>query len=120
MTIQTDPPATRTERPPIDYDWEAITRMPQFRQLRRRRTAFSVSTIAGVAGLFVGLMALQAFAPDLAATPLFGAVNLGFTLSMAFMLLCWALGMAYSAYSARVLTPLEERMTRRIEGGEDV
>lgn len=113
---KTQEPAVGVEPVEPDIDWVAVTQMPQFQALRRRRSGFTAVVVGGIAGLFVALMALQAYAPGVAGTPVFGSVNLGFLLSMGFMLLCWVLGMIYSIYSKRVLSPMEDHVTRLIEG----
>lgn len=103
---------TKSHTPPVtdesrEIDWERIYHSPEFQQLRRRRTTFTVSTVAGVTVVFTALLTLQAYFPELAAAPAIGSLNLSFVLAMCFLALSWVVGMAYSWFSGRVLAPAE-------------
>lgn len=96
------------ESTPVQTDWSEIYHSDTFRLLLRRRHWFVGCTLVAIIGFFIILLAIQSFAPKIAAIPVFGAVNLSFVLSFAFLISAWVLGMLYSVYSTRVLEPLEE------------
>jgi uncharacterized membrane protein (DUF485 family) len=100
---------TRLEDP-VTPDWEAIERLPEFRELVAGRRRFA--SRAGALGIGCGAayVVLAATAHGLMGTRLAGSLSLGFAGGVALVLLTWAITFAYLRRSTRVWAPLEARV----------
>lgn len=93
-----------------EADWEAISRLPEYRQLvarRRRFVAWGTGIALGTLAIFT---ALVSFARDAMATEVAGGITLGLLLGVAEMLLTAALGAAYVRVARREYEPLEREV----------
>jgi uncharacterized membrane protein (DUF485 family) len=100
--------STHNGGPPID--WQAIERLPEFRELARGRARFA--WMAGVLGVGYGALyvVLAATAHDLMRTSLGGSFSLGFAGGVSLVLVTWAITYAYMRRSRLVWAPMEARV----------
>jgi len=91
------------------FDWTAIEGSPEFRELTKGRRRFSL--VAGSIGIGAGLLyiVLAGFARDFMGTELLGT-SLAFLGGIALILLTWVITFVYMRRSARVWSPMEERI----------
>jgi uncharacterized membrane protein (DUF485 family) len=104
--------ATRNAGAPAP-DWEAIERLPEFRELvaGRRRFAWTAGGIGmGIGALYV---VLAATAHDLMATKIAGSFSVGFAGGVGLVVLTWAITLMYMRRSTRVWAPLEATVRER-------
>ena len=92
------------------YDWSAIEASAEFRELTAGRRRFSA--VAGAIGIGAGLLyiGLAGFARDFMGTEVIGSISLAFLGGIALILLTWLITFLYMRRSARVWSPMEERI----------
>ena len=92
------------------FDWTAIEGSPEFRELTKGRRRFSA--VAGAIGIGAGLLyiVLAGFARDFMGTEVIGSISLAFLGGIALILLTWLITFLYMRRSARVWSPMEERI----------
>jgi len=92
------------------FDWTAIEGSAEFRELTKGRRRFSA--VAGAIGIGAGLLYifLAGFARDFMGTEVIGSISLAFLGGIALILLTWLITFLYMRRSARVWSPMEERI----------
>ena len=92
------------------FDWTAIEGSAEFRELTKGRRRFSA--VAGSIGIGAGLLyiVLAGFARDFMGTEVIGSISLAFLGGIALILLTWLITFLYMRRSARVWSPMEERI----------
>ena len=92
------------------FDWTAIEGSAEFRELTRGRRRFSA--VAGAIGIGAGLLyiVLAGFARDFMGTEVIGSISLAFLGGVGLILLTWLITFLYMRRSARVWSPMEERI----------
>ncbi len=92
------------------FDWTAIEGSAEFRELTKGRRRFSA--VAGAIGIGAGLVyiVLAGFARDFMGTEVIGSISLAFLGGIALILLTWLITFLYMRRSARVWSPMEERI----------
>ncbi|HEX5911328.1 MAG TPA: DUF485 domain-containing protein [Thermoleophilaceae bacterium] len=92
------------------FDWTAIEGSAEFRELTKGRRRFSA--VAGSIGIGAGLLYifLAGFARDFMGTEVIGSISLAFVGGVALILLTWLITFLYMRRSARVWSPMEERI----------
>lgn len=94
-------------------DLEQLQRNPDFIQLVRRKQRLTWSLTASMLVIYYGFVLLMAFAPQVLGRPIDGgATNVGILLTVAVILLSFALTALYVWQTNKVLDPLTEKLLR--------
>ena len=103
------------DRAPGTFDWNAIERSDEFRELVRRRRAFIMPAAAVSGGVFIAYLLLAAFAEDLMASQPIDGLPLAWLLAACMVFMTWAVTWLYLRKSDREWQPLERRAAERAE-----
>ena len=95
---------------------EDIQSSPEFAELRWRLRRFVFPMSAAFLLWYLAFVLLAAYAPEVMAVPVLGAINVGLLLGLAQFVSTFAIATAYVRYANRYLDPAAERLRRRIEG----
>ena len=105
-------PPTEEERGTLH---ERVQDSPEFRALRRRLRCFVFPMTAAFLLWYLAFVLLASYAPELMATPVLGAINLGLVIGLAQFVSTFALTAAYVAFARRHLDPLAAQVRARVE-----
>jgi uncharacterized membrane protein (DUF485 family) len=94
---------------PVDIDWEAIERSPEFQELVRRRRAFVVPCTIFFLVYFMAFMVVTAYAPDFMGERVYEGLTVGYVLALTQFLMVFVLGLWYLRKSAREFDPLSDK-----------
>ena len=101
------------------YDWEAIERSPEFRELVSKKRAFIVPGTIFFLAWYLGFIVLAGYAPDFMGSEfLVDGLTVGYVLALSQFLMTFVLGWLYLRKADRVFDPLAERVVARAEGRE--
>src|ERR671915_1796600 len=93
-----------------DFDWEAVERSPEFRELVKRKKAFVVPATLFFLAWYFGFIILAGYAPDFMGEKfLTDGFTVGYALALTQFLMTWGLGWWYLRKSDRVFDPLAQR-----------
>jgi uncharacterized membrane protein (DUF485 family) len=101
---------------PVQHDWEAIERSPEFRELVSRRRRFVVPATIFFLVWYLGFILLAGYAPDFMGESIYQGFTVGYALALTQFVMVWALAAWYLRKADRVFDPLEEAAVRRVEG----
>ena len=91
------------------YDWEAIERSPEFKELvQERRRFLRPATVVFLVGA-IGYLILAAFVPGVMGWQVVDGLPFAWLAAVCMVLLTWALTFAYLRKADRDFQPLEER-----------
>jgi uncharacterized membrane protein (DUF485 family) len=77
------------------YDWAAIERLPEFRELVRAKRAFVVPATLFFLAYYFALPALVGYWPGVMSTPVVGHVNVAYLFALSQFAMAWLLMAAY-------------------------
>jgi N-methylhydantoinase B len=112
MSIETQgtksgaPPGQREGAPPA-RDWEAISRLPEYRELVRRRRRFALWATSAALGTLAVFVVLVCWARDAMAREVVPGLPLGYLLALLEMAFTAGLGAVYVRVAKRDYGPLE-------------
>jgi uncharacterized membrane protein (DUF485 family) len=93
------------------YDWEALERSPEFRELIARKRRFVVPATVGFLAWYLGFVLLAGYAEDFMGSEfLTDGLTVGYVLAFSQFLMVWGLAWLYLRKAAREFDPLEERV----------
>ena len=97
------------ERRP-DFDWEAVERSPEFRELIRRKKAFVIPATIFFLAWYFGFIILAGYAPDFMGEEFItDGITVGYALALTQFVMVWVLGWLYLRKADRVFDPLAAR-----------
>jgi uncharacterized membrane protein (DUF485 family) len=93
-------------------DWEAIERLPAFRELVARQRRFVLPATVFFLAWYFGFVILAGYAEDFMGSSIYQGFTVGYFLALTQFAMVAGLGLSYLRYSARVLDPLREQVNR--------
>jgi uncharacterized membrane protein (DUF485 family) len=101
-----------------DYDWKALERSPEFRELIRRKKRFVLPATIGFLAWYATFILLSGYAEDFMGSELLiDGITVGYGLALSQFLMVWGLAWLYLRKADREFDPLEEHVRRLAEGG---
>lgn len=88
-----------------------------FRRLRARHLGLTLVLTGAFSGWYLLYVLMSAFARDIMARPVIGAVNVALVFGVLQILTAFGLAWGYSGYTRRVLDPLAERIRSQAVSG---
>jgi uncharacterized membrane protein (DUF485 family) len=99
-----------------DYDWEALERSPEFRQLVTRKRRFVLPATIGFLTWYVGFILLAGYAEDFMGSEfLVDGLTVGYVLAFSQFVMVWGLAWLYLRKADRDFDPLEEQVRQMAE-----
>jgi uncharacterized membrane protein (DUF485 family) len=99
------------------FDWEAVERSPEFRELIRRRKAFVIPATIFFLAWYFGFIILAGYAPDFMGEEFItDGLTVGYMLALSQFVMTWVLGWWYLRKADRVFDPLAERARKAALG----
>jgi uncharacterized membrane protein (DUF485 family) len=93
-----------------DFDWQAVERSPEFRELIRRKKAFVIPATIFFLAWYFGFIILAGYAPDFMGREFItDGLTVGYALALSQFVMTWVLGWMYLRRADRVFDPLAER-----------
>ncbi|HEX6388835.1 MAG TPA: DUF485 domain-containing protein [Solirubrobacteraceae bacterium] len=94
-----------------DYDWEALERSPEFRELIRRKRRFVLPATIGFLAWYIGFVLLAGYAEDFMGSEfLVDGLTVGYVLAFSQFVMVWGLAWLYLRKADRDFDPLEEKV----------
>ena len=94
-----------------DYDWEALERSPEFRELIARKRRFVVPATIGFLTWYVGFVLLAGYAEDFMGSEfLVDGLTVGYVLAFSQFVMVWGLAWLYLRKADRDFDPLEDKV----------
>jgi uncharacterized membrane protein (DUF485 family) len=104
-----------------EYDWKALERSPQFRELVRRKKRFVLPATIGFLAWYSIFILLSGYAEGFMGSELLiDGITVGYGLALSQFLMVWGLAWLYLRKADREFDPLEEKVRRLAEGGPGV
>jgi uncharacterized membrane protein (DUF485 family) len=100
---------------PVQHDWDAIERSPEFRELVTRRRRFVVPATIFFMAWYLGFILLAGYAPDFMGESIYEGFTVGYALALTQFVMVWGLAAWYLRKADREFDPLEEAALRRVE-----
>src|SRR5215203_2987399 len=100
---------------PVQHDWEAIERSPEFRELVSRRRRFVVPATIFFLAWYLGFILLAGYAPDFMGESIYEGFTVGYALALTQFVMVWVLAAWYLRKADKEFDPLEEAAVRRVE-----
>ena len=94
------------------FDWKAIERSPEFRELIARRRKFVLPATIFYLAWYIGFILLAGYAPDFMAESVYEGLTVGYCLALTQFVMVAVLGLMYLRRSEKVYDPLAERVRR--------
>ena len=92
------------------FDWEAVERSPEFRELVKRKKAFVIPATIFFLAWYFGFIILAGYAPDFMGEEFItDGLTVGYVLALSQFVMTWVLGWMYIRRADRVFDPLAER-----------
>jgi uncharacterized membrane protein (DUF485 family) len=92
------------------FDWEAVERSPEFRELIKRKKAFVIPATIFFLAWYFGFIILAGYAPDFMGEEfLTDGLTVGYVLALSQFIMTWLLGWWYLRRADRVFDPLAAR-----------
>ena len=93
-----------------DFDWEAVERSPEFRELIKRKKAFVIPATLFFMAWYFGFIILAGYAPDFMGREFItDGLTVGYALALSQFIMTWVLGWLYVRRADRVFDPLAAR-----------
>ncbi len=93
-----------------EFDWEAVERSPEFRELIKRKKAFVIPATIFFLAWYFGFIFLAGYAPDFMGDEfLTDGLTVGYMLALSQFVMTWVLGWLYLRKADRVFDPLAAR-----------
>ena len=93
-----------------DFDWEAVERSPEFRELIKRKKAFVIPATIFFMTWYFCFIILAGYAPDFMGEEfLFDGFTIGYALTLTQFVMTWVLGAMYLRKADKVFDPLAAR-----------
>jgi uncharacterized membrane protein (DUF485 family) len=101
-----------------DFDWEAVERSPEFRELVKKKKAFVVPATIFFLAWYFGFIILAGYAPDFMGREfLTDGLTVGYVLALSQFVMTWVLGWMYLRRADNTFDPLAERARQAAMGG---
>jgi uncharacterized membrane protein (DUF485 family) len=110
MTVQQDAGVRRSEA-----DWDAIERMPEYRELERAKRRFVVPATAGYLAAYFGFLLLAGLAPGVMGAGIYKGITLGWLLLAGMFALAWTLVFRFGRTARRDWDPRSAEIARRAD-----
>jgi uncharacterized membrane protein (DUF485 family) len=101
---------------PVQHDWEAIERSPEFRELVTRRRRFVIPATIFFMAWYLGFILLAGYAPDFMGESIYEGFTVGYALALTQFVMVWVLAAWYLRKADREFDPLEVAVVRRAGG----
>jgi uncharacterized membrane protein (DUF485 family) len=96
-----------------EFDWKAVERSPEFRELIKRKKAFVIPATIFFLAWYFGFIILAGYAPDFMGQEfLADGLTVGYVLAFTQFLMTWGLAWWYLRRADKVFDPLAERARR--------
>ena len=93
-----------------DFDWEAVERSPEFRELVKKKKAFIIPATIFFLAWYFGFIILAGYAPDFMGREFItDGLTVGYVLALSQFVMTWVLGWMYLRRSDKVFDPLAAR-----------
>ena len=93
-----------------DFDWEAVERSPEFRELIKRKKAFVIPATIFFMAWYFGFIILAGYAPDFMGEEFItDGLTVGYVLALSQFVMTWVLGWMYVRKADREFDPLAAR-----------
>jgi uncharacterized membrane protein (DUF485 family) len=93
-----------------EFDWAAVERSPEFRELVRKKRSFVVPATVFFLAWYFGFIILAGYAPDFMGREfLTDGLTVGYVLALSQFVMTWALGAWYLRKADREFDPLAEQ-----------
>src|ERR687894_182275 len=93
-----------------EFDWEAVERSPEFRELVKKKKAFVVPATIFFLSWYFGFIILAGYAPDFMGEEfLTDGLTVGYILALSQFVMTWVLGWLYLRRADRDFDPLAKR-----------
>jgi uncharacterized membrane protein (DUF485 family) len=93
-----------------EFDWTAVERSPEFRELVRKKRSFVVPATVFFLAWYFGFIILAGYAPDFMGREfLTDGLTVGYVLALSQFVMTWVLGAWYLRKADREFDPLAER-----------
>ena len=100
---------------PVQHDWEAIERSPEFRELVTRRRRFVVPATIFFLAWYFGFILLAGYAPDFMGESIYQGFTVGYALALTQFVMVWVLAAWYLRKADREFDPLEVAALRSVQ-----
>jgi uncharacterized membrane protein (DUF485 family) len=103
-----------------DFDWEAVERSPEFRELVRKKKAFVIPATIFFMVWYFGFIFLAGYAEDFMGDEFItDGLTVGYVLALSQFAMTWVLGWLYVRRADRVFDPLAQRAREAAVGAGD-
>ena len=93
-----------------EFDWEAVERSPEFRELVKKKNAFVIPATIFFLAWYFGFIILAGYAPDFMGREfLTDGLTVGYVLALSQFVMTWGLGAWYLRKADREFDPLAEK-----------
>jgi uncharacterized membrane protein (DUF485 family) len=93
-----------------DFDWQAVERSPEFRELVKKKNAFIIPATIFFLAWYFGFIILAGYAPDFMGREFItDGLTVGYVLALSQFVMTWVLGWMYLRRSDKVFDPLAQR-----------
>ena len=100
---------------PVQHDWEAIERSPEFGELVSRRRRFVVPATIFFLAWYLGFILLAGYAPDFMGESIYQGFTVGYALALTQFVMVGVLGWLYLRKSKRTFDPLVVKVLERAD-----
>jgi uncharacterized membrane protein (DUF485 family) len=95
---------------PPDFDWAALERSPEFRELVARKRRFVIPATAFFMTWYFGFIVLAGYAEEFMGRSIYEGFTVGYGLALTQFLMVWGLGWLYLRKADREWEPLRLRV----------
>jgi uncharacterized membrane protein (DUF485 family) len=100
-----------------EFDWEAVERSPEFRELVNKKKAFIIPGTIFFLAWYFGFIILAGYAPDFMGREFItDGLTIGYVLALSQFVMTWVLGWMYLRKSDKVFDPLAARAREAATG----
>jgi uncharacterized membrane protein (DUF485 family) len=100
-----------------EFDWEAVERSPEFRELVKKKNAFVIPATIFFLAWYFGFIILAGYAPDFMGREFItDGLTVGYVLALSQFVMTWVLGWMYLRRADRDFDPLAERARQAVTG----
>jgi uncharacterized membrane protein (DUF485 family) len=103
---------------PQRFDWEAIERSAEFRELVARRKRFVLPATIFFLSWYLGFILLAGYAEDFMGSSIYEGFTVGYLLALSQFVMVWGLGWWYLRKADREFDPLEREVVELAERGQ--
>ena len=104
---------------PVQHDWEAIERSPEFQELVTRRRSFVIPATIFFLAWYLGFILLAGYAPDFMGESIYQGFTVGYALALTQFVMVWVLAAWYLRKADREFDPLAEAAAQRVDATMD-